>query len=208
MATTTPLGLIKPAVADPIDADLWGTQWNQNADLLNTLIQTNIDAIANITTVPTGVVSDFAGASAPAGWVLCFGQELDRTTFADLFAVIGTTYGAGDGSTTFNAPDLRGRLVAGLDNMGGTSADRLTGQSGGVDGDILGASGGNETHTLVIAEMPAHDHGYDTEQAGGAGITVGGDAPGQNDTQTSSTGGDGPHNNVQPTLIMNKIIKT
>lgn len=74
----------------------------------------------------TGVVHDFAGTVAPQGWLMCFGQAVSRTTYANLFAKIGTTYGAGDGSSTFNLPDARGRVSAGKDNMGGTTAGRLT----------------------------------------------------------------------------------
>lgn len=218
MATQTSLGIIKPAVADPIDADLWGTQWNTNADTINTLIQTNIDAIANIAAAPTGGVIDFGGTAAPAGWVLCYGQAISRTTFSDLFTVIGTTYGTGDGSTTFNVPDLRGRVVAGQDDMGGVSANRLTGQSGGVDGDVLGGSGGGETHTLTTAELAAHTHttnvDYSGPLSGGAsgqhefyerpGVTN----VGSDNIASASAGSDTAHNNVQPTLILNKIIKT
>ena len=105
--------------------------------------------------VPIGSVVDFAGDPAPNGWLLCFGQAISRTTYSALFAVLGMTYGAGDGSTTFNLPDLRGRVVAGQDDMGGSSANRLTNQSGGLNGDTLGATGGAETHTLTTAQMAA-----------------------------------------------------
>ena len=71
---------------------------------------------------PAGVVLPFAGAAAPAGWLLCGGQEVSRTTYAALYAAIGTTYGAGDGSTTFNLPDCRERILAGKGDMGGASA--------------------------------------------------------------------------------------
>jgi microcystin-dependent protein len=106
-----------------------------------------------------GMVVDFAGTTAPTGWLLCYGQAISRTTYSVLFSAISTTYGTGDGSTTFNLPDLRGRVVAGQDDMGGSSANRLTGVSGSVDGDTLGAAGGAETHTLALTEIPAHDHG-------------------------------------------------
>lgn len=76
--------------------------------------------------VPSGSVLPYAGNAAPTGWLLCFGQAISRTSFATLFDVIGTTYGAGDGSTTFNLPDMRGRVAAGKDDMGGTDAARLT----------------------------------------------------------------------------------
>ena len=72
--------------------------------------------------VPAGAVMPFAGSTAPAGWLLCFGQAVSRSQYGELFAVLGTSYGVGDGSTTFNLPDLRGRVVAGVDNMGGSAA--------------------------------------------------------------------------------------
>ena len=68
----------------------------------------------------TGEVVPFAGSTAPAGALFCYGQTVSRTTYAGLFAVIGTTYGVGDGSTTFNLPDLRGRVAAGKSDMGGS----------------------------------------------------------------------------------------
>src|SRR5262245_2783013 len=104
-----------------------------------------------------GEVFDFAGSVAPTFTVLCAGQAINRTTFAQLFAVIGTTYGAGDGSTTFNVPDCRGRVTAAPDNMGGTPANRLTAQPGGING-ALASVGGGETHVLTIAQLAAHDH--------------------------------------------------
>ena len=100
---------------------------------------------------PAGTVNTFAGSTAPAGWLLAYGQAVSRTTYADLYAIIGNTYGAGDGSTTFNIPDMRGRVVAGEDDMGGTAASRLTSAVSGVNGATLGATGGNQI-------MHAHDH--------------------------------------------------
>lgn len=97
----------------------------------------------------TGEVVDFAGSAAPAGSVLCFGQAISRTTFALLFAIIGTTYGVGDGSTTFNVPDLRGRVIAGRDNMGGTPAGLLTSTTMSPDGNTDGAVGGSQQNTAV-----------------------------------------------------------
>jgi microcystin-dependent protein len=107
---------------------------------------------------PTGCVMDFAGATEPSGWLLCFGQTVSRTTYADLFAVIGTTYGVGDGSTTFGIPDARGRSTSGKDDMGGSAASRITNAVSGFDGTVLGAAGGAQSHTLIIAEMPGHTH--------------------------------------------------
>jgi microcystin-dependent protein len=125
--------------------------------------------------------------------------------------VVGTTYGSGDGSTTFNLPDLRGRVVAGEDDMGGTSANRLTGLSGGVDGDILGAAGGAETHTLTTAELASHSHPafYTSDTGGGATGVIGTSIQSANYTaNTASSGSSTAHNNVQPTFILNYIIKT
>lgn len=175
--------------------------------------------------VPSGSLMPFAGASAPTGWLLCYGQAVSRTTYAALFTAIGTTYGAGDGSTTFTLPDLRGRVIAGQDDMGGTSANRLTDQSGGLNGDTLGATGGAETHTLTTTEMPSHNHLtgigdsgtsalfiYGTSTTGTPGLATDNISNGTNtpDRQglTSSTGGGAAHNNVQPTIILNYIIKT
>lgn len=164
---------------------------------------------------PVGSITDFAGSSAPTGWLLCYGQALNAATnteYQALYDVIGNTYGGSD-NTDFVVPDLRGRVIAGQDDMGGTSADRLTGLSGGVDGDTLGDTGGAETHTLVTAEMPNHTHSIGgsftnnrvtsvaTGSANNAGVVD------NQDLTSGSKGGGGAHNNVQPTIILNKIIK-
>jgi microcystin-dependent protein len=182
---------------------------------------------------PLGIVVPFAGSSAPTYWLLCYGQAVSRTTYADLFAVIGTTYGSGDGSTTFNLPDLRGRVAAGKDDMGGSSANRLTDQSGGLNGDTLGDTGGAETHTLTEAELAAHDHTAATTSDGshthtytkasifqqtsapGSGAytcttatdNTGSDGAHDHDVTVDNAGGGGAHNNVQPTIILNYIIR-
>jgi microcystin-dependent protein len=151
--------------------------------------------------IPAGTVVPYAGATAPGGWLFCYGQAVSRTTYSTLFVAIATAYGVGDGSTTFNLPDLRGRVVAGQDDMGGSSANRLTGASGGVDGDTLAATGGSETHTLTLAELPS-------SVAANAGATQGQTgANGLGFVTIGSTGSDGAHNNVQPTIILNYIIK-
>lgn len=157
---------------------------------------------------PVGTVIDYAGLTEPTGWLFCYGQAISRTTYADLFAVLSTTYGVGDGSTTFNLPDLRGRVVAGQDDMGGTSANRLTGASGGVNGDTLGGSGGSETHTLTSTEMPNHLHTFGpTGSSGSFGMVDSVSASSSGLRNTGSAGSGGAHNNVQPTFILNKVIK-
>lgn len=122
-----------------------------------------------LATKDIGDVFDTAASVAPAGSLLCYGQAVSRTTYAALFAAIGTQFGVGDGSTTFNLPDCRGRGRVGKDDMGGSSANRLTGLSGGIDGDTLGAVGGTESHTLVTGELPSHSHAAGTLAADSAG---------------------------------------
>jgi microcystin-dependent protein len=185
--------------------------------------------------VPIGTIVDYAGSTEPNGWLFCYGQAVSRTTYADLFTALSTTYGVGDGSTTFNLPDCRGRVVAGQDDMGGSSANRLTNQSGGLNGDTLGAVGGSETHTLSTAESAAHTHTGTTasdgahthttgsqagQQAGGGvatnqnfqaaspGIATSSNGAHTHTFTSDSTGGGGAHNNVQPTIILNKIVYT
>jgi microcystin-dependent protein len=163
--------------------------------------------------IPAGAVMPFAGADAPDGWLFAAGQAVSRAAYAALFSVLGTTYGAGDGSTTFNVPDLRGRVAAGRDNMNGTAANRLTAGGAGIAGTTLGAAGGTETHVLTVAQVPAHTHAttipaaYATvstdihENATSAFTST-------SATQTGSTGGGAAHPNAQPTLVLNYIVKT
>tara|TARA_B100001093_G_C26831087_1_gene1016163 strand:- start:657 stop:1886 length:1230 start_codon:yes stop_codon:yes gene_type:complete len=176
------------------------------------------DGSFTFATLPTAFVSGmlmpYAGASAPSGWLLCYGQAISRSTYADLFTALGTTYGVGDGSSTFNLPDLRGRVVAGQDDMGGSSANRLTDAvTGGLNGDTLGDTGGTESHTLTTAQLPAHSHGtvvtgvtpsFKTNTGDGGASVVQSISVSSGAT---STGSDSAHNNVQPTIILNYIIK-
>ena len=168
----------------------------------------------------SGMIVPFAGSTAPSGWLMCFGQDVSRTIEASLFTAIGSTYGAGDGSTTFNVPDLRGRVIAGQDDMGGVSANRLLGVTGSVDGDSLGSTGGNETHTLTTAEMPSHNHSGTVDlrtnwEAGTSSLSPVGTGSARYDGSASqptlsisNTGGGSAHPNVQPTIILNYLIKT
>ena len=94
--------------------------------------------------VPVGAVLPFGGTTEPANWLFARGQAVSRTTYATLFAAIGTAFGAGDGSTTFNVPDLRGRVPVGRDNMGGTPANRVTAAVSGLAATTLGATGGDQ----------------------------------------------------------------
>lgn len=90
---------------------------------------------------PAGIIMPFAGTVAPQGYLFCDGSAVSRTTYATLYAVIGDTFGAGDGSSTFNVPDLSGRVPLGVSQS-----------------HALGTTGGSETVTLTESELPAHVH--------------------------------------------------
>lgn len=193
-------------------------------DELTAAVVANTAAVAvNSLISPIGTVLDYAGVSAPDNYLFCYGQAISRTTYSDLFTAIGVLHGAGNGSTTFNLPDLRGRVVAGQDDMGGTSANRLTGKTGGINGDGLGSTGGAETHTLTTAQLASHNHlngtcneigttsVYGSTSIGIPGSATWASAGSSSNKQvqgyTSTSGSGQEHNNVQPTLILNKIIR-
>lgn len=245
---------------------------NLNADLL--------DGQHGSWYAPPGAIMDYAGSTAPDGWLLCYGQTVLVADYPNLYAAIGNTFG-GTPSTNFVIPDLRGRVVAGEDDMGGTAANRITNAVSGFVGTTLGATGGSQSHTLATTEIPAHSHGTTVtnatvastshshtegslQAAAGAvnsdqtshwyhaqAANVSGRGPGTAGAYThfgmatsslgyainhytgvygvtstvtnssggsggsttvgvtvnNSTGGDGAHRNVQPTMILNKIIK-
>ncbi|WP_315751231.1 MULTISPECIES: phage tail protein [unclassified Bradyrhizobium] len=109
--------------------------------------------------IPLAAGLDFWGSTAPnSSFAFPYGQAISRATYAALFALVGTTYGGGDGSTTFNLPDLRGRVTARPDNMGGTTANRLVNGSLAGLRHSLGGAGGEDAHTLTVAEIPSHFH--------------------------------------------------
>lgn len=151
--------------------------------------------------VQTGVIEEYAGSVAPTGYLMADGSAVSRTTYAALFAVCGTTYGAGDGSTTFNLPDKRRRVGVGY-------------KSGDSDFGTLGQVGGASTHTLSLSEIPSHAHALQGPVAlrfsGPLGLYGGnpGADTDTNPTNTVSAGGGGSHNNLQPYITLNYIIKT
>ena len=160
--------------------------------------------LAPVIQIRPGMMMDWApGGAAPAGWLLASGQAISRTTYALLFAAIGTTYGVGDGTTTFNVPDSRGRVTAGIDPTSGSpTGGRIVNNA-----PVLGGVGGTETHTLTTPEIPAHTHGYNTHTVLSGSLTGGGEIW-QNivASATTSTGGGLEHNNMQPYILMPKII--
>jgi microcystin-dependent protein len=135
-------------------------EWNSGTDASPNWIAIS----ASGSQVPIGSVVDWPWASGnvPTNYLLPYGQAVSRTTFAALHAIAlaaGYPYGSGDGSTTFNLPDYRGRIGVGKDDMGGTAAGRITVGSSGINATTLGATGGAQTVALATGEMPAHTHG-------------------------------------------------
>jgi microcystin-dependent protein len=122
--------------------------------------------------IPLGAGLDYWLPTAPnSSFAFPFGQAISRTAYATLFASMGNAFGGGDGSTTFNLPDKRGRVSASTDDMGGTSASRLT---SGFFGSVAhpGATGGAESHALTVAEIPAHAHGNTLNDPGHAHVEL------------------------------------
>jgi microcystin-dependent protein len=193
-----------------------------------------IDAQVSVS-LPTGMTVDYVGSTAPTGWVLLDGRTIGSASsgatnranadtsdlytllwnsMADTEAQVSTGRGASAAADfaankTLTLPDARGRTIAGKDNMGGSTASRLTAAASGITGTTLGTSGGTQTHTLTTAQLPSHSHGltlYDAAPgtsavAGGSGGTVSGSPT------TNSAGSGDAHNNTQPTLILNKMVK-
>ena len=154
-------------------------------------------------TSPSGGIILFAGTTAPGGWLLCAGQSVAASTYVDLFSVIGYTYGGSSGN--FTIPDLRGRTVIGLDNMGGSSVNRVT----SANADSLGGVSGTVNHTLLTAEIPAHTHTYNYRSGTACGGGLAGGSPIYTTTATSSSTGSGSaHNNMQPSTAFSYIIRT
>lgn len=179
-----------------------------------------------------GEIRAFAGPSSaiPSGWYLPYGQAVSRTTYSSAYSIFGTTYGVGDGSTTFNLPDLRGRVLAGLDNMGGSAAGRVTAGVCGIAGATLGGAGGDQhtagdtlsaVNTVTLTD-PGHTHVVTAEHSIAGGGIAGGSTlnmvMGNITSQSSTTGitvtvttevtgsNAGAAQNLQPTMMMNLII--
>lgn len=185
--------------------------------------------------VPVGMIMDFGGSVAPTGYLVCNGDAVPRSTYSALFAVIGTTWGEGDGSTTFNLPDLCGRSTVGIGTAPGGSYNRALGSTGGSEThNHIGGS-----HTLTTSEIPSHNHRASDSSAGylfstiksisgqsgslvlssGTNRYAHASNSGWDDlhlfTTTQNTGGGGAHDHgytsatssMQPYATVNKIIK-
>lgn len=152
--------------------------------------------------IDVGTIVPYSGSEAPKNWLICDGRAVSRATYVELFNVIGTTYGSGDGSTTFNLPDLKGKVITGFD-----SSDN--------DFNEIGKTGGEKTHKLTVEEMPSHNHTATMDN-----FIVNNTASRFNfaegnvnsysllaSTKTANTGGNQSHNNLQPYIVVNYIIK-
>lgn len=189
-----------------------------------TLVAGVVTAICSalFTLVPSGTIFDYGGNTTPSGWLACDGSSVLRTDYPNLFTAIGTTWGSVDG-THFNVPDLRGRSAIG------------DGTGSGLTARTVGQKGGEETHQLILAEIPSHAHtgGAHTHTSGtlgvqsvsgGAGSTTGllqqassqnagvfslsGSTASGGNVATTSAGSDGSHNTMMPFGVVRKIIKT
>lgn len=180
--------------------------------------------------IPVGGALAYYGSAAPnSAFVLPYGQAISRTTYATLFTLISTTFGSGDGSTTFNVPDLRGRFMAGADAMGGIAANRITSTYLGAAATV-GNAGGAQSHTLTTAQLPAHTHANSLNDPGhghthnaitgggsttggggfvipgGTGATINANTTGITITNASAGSGDA-HPILPPTHICNFILR-
>jgi microcystin-dependent protein len=137
--------------------------------------------------LPSGVMLDFGGGAAPAGYLLCDGSAVSRTTYANLFAAIGTSWGAGDGSTTFNVPDMRGRVPV------------AAGAGSGLTARTVAQTGGEENHALSGAEGAAHTHSDPGHGHGDPGHGHTFNDPGHSHGQTYDSGAGTHYTNFAPT---------
>lgn len=172
---------------------------------------TQFQLISSINAVPSGMIQMYGGSTAPTGWLLCDGTSYLQATYPILFGIIGTTYGSADG-THFNVPDMRGRspIGVGTGTGGGTSGTGVPTGGSALTAVARATWKGEETHTLTTPEMPAHTHTLtqNTTSNGGSGFDGLYSATPSVVATTSSTGGGGAHNTIQPVMGVNFCIKT
>lgn len=172
-----------------------------NASGINDAIRqlmADLAVFAGVSTTPSGAIQAFAGTTAPSGWLLCDGSAVSRTTYAALFSAVNTTWGAGDGSTTFNLPDFRGRVIVGagggfnLAANGGEASHTLsTSELPSLSGSVSGTTGAGSPHTHGVSD-PGHSHTYESGYTGaGFAADVSGGSPGPGtklSTDSATTG--------------------
>lgn len=162
-------------------------------------VKAYVDALIAAISPIIGEIKMWTKAAAPTGWLICDGSAVGRTTYAGLFAAISTTFGVGNGSTTFNLPDLRGRVPMGVG----------TGDAADATAHALASKAGTEQHTLTVNEMPDHSHNIDIRGAFTSGeVSISSNSGAGTDVfATRGSGGGIAHNNIQPSLAVNFIIK-
>lgn len=219
-------GLSKTDILDTFD-DV-ANSYNSLSRALSTFESYVENQLSSVETPPVGIISPFGGSNAPPGWLICDGREVSRFDYSSLFNVIGTTYGSGNDSTTFNLPDLRKKVTVGYSS-----------NDNGYD--LLGNSIGNETHSLSVDELAKHSHpnsvssdglhnhlmynkwnSYGDGNTSGNGFTSPGNGWNQDGYEDNYTNNGGDHTHtvtitetgegvpfslLQPSLLINYIIK-
>lgn len=183
-----------PDTSTPLNAE----NLNQMQDNMDEALSDFIDNSGGYP-VPIGAIFPYAGMFAPEGYLLCDGSAVSRTEYAELFNVLGDNFGIGDRYTTFNVPNLKGRVPIGRD----PDDDDLW---------ILGSNGGEKEHTLTVDEMPSHNHGIGVltrigAEGGNKNFVGGSDRTYTSTDIIDAEGGGQPHNNLPPYVILNYIIK-
>lgn len=179
------------------DAPLTGTPTAPTPTAGDNSTKIATTAFVQSSAVPSGMIMDYAGTSVPSGWLECDGSAVSRTTYAGIFAAIGTTWGSGDGATTFNLPVSARRAVVG---RGGTATATL--------GNTVGSIGGAETHAQSTGELAGHEHDVSNgHSVAGGGSYVALVEEAGSGWQTASTGGGSPMNIMSPAMVGLRCIK-